>query len=484
VLLGVIVAFVLVVGAAVAVGAVTTRRATSDGPNVLVVLTDDQTLESMRVLPRTQRLLADQGTTFDGYYVSFPNCCPSRATYLTGQYSHNNDVRDNVPPAGGAQKFVAHQDDSLPVWMQEAGYQTASIGKYLNGWGENGDISPPPGWDHWFGLIDPTTYNYFSYSVSVNGQRFDYGTRPEDYQTDVLGQEVVNTITRFGQEARPWFVSFTPLAPHVGGREGVKEIWSTAVPAPRHEGLFEGEAVPASPSYNEADVSDKPTFIRQLPPLDANAEAAVVGNYRKELESLQAVDEWVERIVATLESTGQLDDTVIVFASDNGLFHGQHRNLLGKFQLYEEATHVPLIIRGGPFPSGARAPQTAVNVDLAPTILALAEAEATVPLDGRDLAPVATDPAQGRDRAVLLENFNGLTGQSSHALRGGKWFYAEHPSGERELYDVEADPYQLTNLADDPAYASVVQALAPRLAALRTCAGATCEDSDASRGRG
>ncbi|MEZ5142277.1 MAG: sulfatase-like hydrolase/transferase [Acidimicrobiales bacterium] len=231
-------------------------------------------------------------------------------------------------------------------------------------------------------------------------------------------------------------------------------------------------------------MSTKPSFIRNLKPLDANAEAAILGNYQKELEALQAVDEWVDKIVSAVQSTGQLDNTVIMFTSDNGLFHGQHRNLLGKVQLYEESTHVPLLIRGGPFPAGARAAQTTANIDLAPTILALAGAKATVPLDGRDLAPVAADPAQARDRAVLLENWNGLTGQSSHALRGGRWFYAEHPGNERELYDLQTDPYQLRNLVDDPAYTSVVQSLAPRLAALEACAGATCEDADAVRAGG
>jgi len=474
---------VVVLGLAVSVGAVVTGQSRSgDRPNVLVIMTDDQTLEEMRAMPRTKQLIGDQGTTFDEYYVSFPVCCPSRATYYSGQYAHNNGVKDNVPPLGGAGKFVPHENDSLAVWMQKAGYQTASIGKYLNGWGEDGNIAPPPGWSHWFGLIDPSTYNYFNYSVSLNGQRYDYGTKPEDYQTDVLGQEVVNTITRFGQQDAPWYVSFTPLAPHVGGREGTKEIWSTAVPAPRHEGIFRNEPLPVSPSYDEADVSKKPAFVRNLKPLDDNAKAAILGNYQKELETLQAVDEWVEKIVTTLQQTGQLDNTVIVFTSDNGLFHGQHRNLLGKVQLYEESSHVPLLIRGGSFPVGAHAPQVSANVDLAPTILKLAGASASVPLDGRDLAAVATNPADGADRSVLLENWNGLTGQTSSAIRGGRWFYGEHPGNEKELYDLQTDPYQLHNLAGDPAFASVVQALAPRLAALRTCAGASCEGSDAALG--
>ena len=181
-------------------------------PNVLVIMTDDQTLESMRVMPIVGKQLVAEGTSFSKYYVSFPNCCPSRATYLTGQYSHNTGVEDNVPPLGGAGKLKA--DETLPVWLQRSGYWTASIGKFLNTWGEDGNITPPPGWNRWFGLIDPTTYQYYGYSVSVDGQRRDYGTSPQDYQTDVLGKEVVDTIRARAGQDQPWYVSFTPLSPH------------------------------------------------------------------------------------------------------------------------------------------------------------------------------------------------------------------------------------------------------------------------------
>ena len=145
--------------------------------NVLVVMADDETLEAVRVMSNTKRLLGDQGTTFDNFYVSFPNCCPSRATFVTGQYAHNNGVTDNLPPNGGFYKL--RSDETLPVWLQRAGYYTASIGKYLNTWGQRG-IEPPPGWTHWFGLIDPTTYHYYNYSVSNDGNRQDYGSSPAD----------------------------------------------------------------------------------------------------------------------------------------------------------------------------------------------------------------------------------------------------------------------------------------------------------------
>jgi len=461
------------------------------GPNVLVIMTDDQTYESMRVMSRTNELIGRQGTVFSSYYVSFPNCCPSRATYLTGQYAHNNGVRDNLPPLGGW--AALKPDETVPVWMQRAGYRTAHIGKYLNLWGSTGqddkvgagDITPPPGYDHWFGLIDPTTYDYFNYSVSVNGERFQWGDRPEDYQTDVLGQEVVNTVTRFGAEGKPWFVSFTPLAPHTGG--GVEssptaiDLWQFPVAAPRHQGMFKGEPITRGPAWNEADVSKKPAEIRKQPPIDANFDATQIDTTRREYEALQAVDEAVEKIINTLRDTGQLDNTLILFTSDNGSFHGEHRIPYGKTKLYEEASHVPFMMRGPGVPVGVVAQQFAGNVDLAPTILAAASGTAGVALDGRDLRPLASDSTLGTNRSMLLENWITYTSDRTWALRGGQWYYSTWSNGDRELYDMSRDPYQVNNVVNEPSYAAVVASLDARLNVLKTCAGATCEDSDASR---
>ena len=461
-----------------------TARVDAEGrrrPNVLVIMTDDQTLESLRVMPNVNKQLVAEGTSFSKYYVSFPNCCPSRATYFTGQYSHNTGVEDNLPPLGGAAKLRA--DETLPVWLQRAGYWTASVGKYLNTWGQNGDIAAPPGWSKWFGLIDPTTYQYFGYSVSVDGQRRDYGTAPEDYQTDVLGKEVVDTIKARASEDQPWFISFTPLSPHAEKREVPQDEqvqnndefrWAFAKPAPRHESSLLAK-VPKPASFGVVD-DKKPPVIQSQPALGPGMLLNIEKGYQLELQTLQATDEWVGKIVDALRETGQLDDTVLLFTSDNGLFHGEHRLAFVKFFLYEPAVHLPLIMRGPGIPRNKKVQQVAVNADLTPTILSLTGATASgVAMDGMDLLPTIDPKARTADRAVLLENRSNKMSQK--AVHTGRYIYIETDGGTwRELYDLEKDPDQLRNIVDDPSAASLVAQLAQRLEKLKSCSGTACID--------
>ena len=455
-------------------------------PNVVMILTDDQTLEALRVMSNVKSLIEANGAAFDHYYASFPNCCPSRATYYTGQLAHNNGVRDNVAPNGGARKLAAA--DTLPVWMQSAGYYTAHIGKYLNTWGDNGDIAPPPGWTHWFGLIDPTTYHYFNYDVSVDGVKRHYGSEDKDYSTDILGAEVVSTIATATQSGKPFFLSFTPLAPHVQSAEksnlefrGVQ--WPVAVPAPRHAGMFKDEPLVKTASWNEPRGTTKPSFIQQKRPLTENDERLATQAYRLELETLQAVDEWVGKIVQALKDNGAYENTYLLFTSDNGLFHGEHRIPNGKLYLYEPDVHLPLLIAGPGVPKGVRVDAPAGNVDLAPTIAKLAGASpAGLVMDGRDLLPMTKDLTLGKGRAMLLEDYLGgkvLT----EAVHTERYYYAESNDGTRELYDLAVDPDQTLNLAGAALYAPVESNLRDRLAVQRTCAGATCEGSDASGGK-
>ena len=381
-------------------------------PNVVVVMTDDQTVESLRVMPRVDSMLRDEGVEFTNNFASNPLCCPSRATYLTGQYPHNHGVLRNVAPNGG---YAALDGSStLPVWLQRAGYATVHIGKYLNGYGREDPAEVPPGWDEWRGSVDPTTYSMYGYTLNENGALTTYGDPdvedPAAYQTDVYARKAVDVIERRAPDERPFFLSVAPLAPH-----GESDLGADDPPdgepgpraAPRHEGAFAAEPLPQPPSFNEADLSDKPAEIQALPPIGPNAAATIATRYRNRLETLLAVDDMVGAIVTALRRAGELDETVIVFTSDNGFLHGEHRIRQGKQHLYEESIRVPLIIRAPDLPEGATRTQPVANVDLAATILDYAEADGERAPDGRSLRRLARDRRLEPGRAILIENWCG-----------------------------------------------------------------------------
>lgn len=444
-------------------------------PNVVVIMTDDQNVSSLSVLPKTRQLLAAAGTTFSNNFVSYPLCCPSRATYLTGQYPHNHGVMGNSPPDGGYS--MLRGGETVPVWLSRAGYQSAHVGKYLNGYGAQNPREVPPGWGEWHGLVDPTTYRMWGYTINHNGVTRTYGQQdvedPALYQTDVLSTIATNYIDRTAPSAQPFMLSFAPLAPHsevgwasVNGNRNPR-------PAPRHRGAFNDAALPRPPSFDEADVSDKPAAVRQLPRLDAQAIAGITKDYRSRLESLLAVDDAVAAIVGRLVAHGELANTLIVFTSDNGWLQGEHRIPRGKIFAYEESSRVPLILRGPGIPAGATNPAFVSNVDLAATILDAADAVPGIPIDGRSLIPIAQDPPTGR--AVLIETGPKPSGNQWYAaIRVGRWSYVEHSTGERELYDLETDPYQLRSRHNDPALAPVRTQLATRLHQLQSCSATTC----------
>jgi N-acetylglucosamine-6-sulfatase len=444
-------------------------------PNILVIMTDDQRLDQMRALPKTLALLAARGTTFDNSFVDFSLCCPSRSTFLTGQYAHNHGVLANGGPHGG----YPHLDHSntLPVWLQEAGYYTAHVGKYLNNYGVDSP-APPPGWSRWFGLIDPSTYRMYHYTVSDGGTPVTYGESPRDYQTDVLATKAEEILRSRAGASQPFFLTVAPIAPHL---ERIGREQFPPRPAPRHRGKFAAEALPRGAAFDEADVENKPAHIRRRPTFTTANRAHITEIYRAQLATLLAVDDLVERLVRALDTTGQLDRTVIFFTSDNGFFLGEHRVPEGKYLPYEESIRVPLIIfdgrgsRGGGFPAGARAAQMVSNIDLAPTIVALTGARARRMMDGRPLLPLALDPGQAKDRTLLIEGYGEGQGKPPFtAVRDPRWFYAEYKNGDQELYDLRSDPAELRSLHADRVFAAVRQDLARRLARLHACAGESC----------
>jgi arylsulfatase A-like enzyme len=444
-------------------------------PNLLVIMTDDLEMDDLKALPSV-RLLAQQGTTFGNSFVGYSLCCPSRATYLTGQYNHNNGVLSNAPPDGGFGRL--DHTNTLPVWLQAAGYHTTHIGKYLNGY-ENASVrtTVPPGYSNWQGLAIGT-YRMYNYSINQNGTLVPYATTPADYQTDVLANRAVAAIRERVRLPQPFYLKFSPLAPHgsgaVAGHDG-----QGPDPAPRHRGAFADAPLDVGPAYDEADVGDKPASIRELPRISAEARAGIDTRNRRRLASLLAVDDAITRLVDELRAAGELDQTIIAFTSDNGWQEGEHRVVLGKIRVYEPSIRVPLIVRGPGFAAGAVVPAIAINVDLPRTLAAAAGAVPGRVQDGLDLREVASGSQRALARPLLNETgVPGLSNRNFHqAIRTGTHKYVEHASGERELYDLRSDPDELVNIVNDPAQAGTLAQLDARLEVLKTCAGEACIDA-------
>jgi N-acetylglucosamine-6-sulfatase len=450
-------------------------------PNVVVLETDDQTASSMWAMPNVQRLLGDEGVTFDNSFVSYALCCPSRATFLTGEYAHNNGVFDNVAPFGGYYRLYGSQ--TLPVWLSAAGYRTIHLGKYLNRYGTKDPREVPPGWTDWHGLVDPTTYRYFGFTMNENGRLRTFPRTPANYSTDVLARKAVNLIRHSARGRRPFFMWTAFLAPHFSldtrpepdDPRGMR----TPEPAPRDRNSFAGYPLPLTPAFNERSVRDKPATVRGDQRISDRLRGAIQENYQQELETLQAVDRAVARIVSALRQAGELDRTLVVFTSDNGYYYGEHRIAREKILPYEPAIRVPLLIRGPGLPAGVHLSQLVSNQDLAPTILDATGVQPGLVQDGLSLIDLMRHRHLEPGRDLLIEGLYrtarfGFPGVAFSGIRTRQWFYAEYTNGQRELYDLIGDPYELRNRDLDPHYAGIEADLAHRLAGLRTCSGAAC----------
>jgi N-acetylglucosamine-6-sulfatase len=445
-------------------------------------MTDDQTVESMRIMQQTGHLISGMGATFTNSVVTYSLCCPSRATVLTGQYPHNHGVRNNTPPDGGYARL--DHSNTLPVWLQRAGYVTGHVGKYLNRYGTMDTLEVPPGWSEWYAAIGRSAEHYYEYRLNENGIVVSYGSGPEEYLTDVYTDKAVDFIHRRAAEAAagraPFFLFIGYAAPHAGNpNEPGDPSLPTPVPAPRHKGRLAAERLPTTPAFNEADMSDKPASMRARAQLTATQVSEIGKVYRQRLESLIAVDDGVSRIVESLRSDGILEGTLIFFTSDNGFFHGEHRIAFDKTLPYEPAVKVPLLIRGPGIPPGSRISAPVANIDLAPTIVELARATAARIMDGRSLTPFLTGvrrtwPGGDGVRHVLVEDSQlGIASTRFWSIRWKAYVYTEYDNGDRELYDLGIDSAQVASRHADQDYATIQAQLAERLATMKACTGAT-----------
>lgn len=449
-------------------------------PNILLVLSDDQDMATMPIMAQVNSLWAAQGVTFTNAYASSPLCSPGRATLLTGQHAHNHGVWTNSAPGGYAGLNYA---TTLPVWLKAAGYDTGWFGKFTNDYGlvnaagatGNPCDEVPPGWDTWFAFISATNlYNH--YLTNTNGSIVKYGNAPaipgctvdstnsNSYSTDKLSQRAVAWINSHAASG-PWFLVVAPYAPHAAG--------GPPIPAPRHAGLYATDPfpIPGSLNYNEADVSDKPAVVKAFPLLTLADTTTRASFHRKRRESLLAVDELVAAVEAAIMASGQDSRTVRMFSSDNGWLNGEHRLPGLKTFVYEESAKVPLIVRGPGYQAGVTSTELVGQSDLAPTVVALAGATAERTMDGADLGPLLRGDSVAWRSSLLISSRQTA---SYDAVRTHDHMYAEHLTGESELYDMAVDPGQLESKHNDPGYATVKATLALQLQALRSCVGAGC----------
>jgi N-acetylglucosamine-6-sulfatase len=517
-------------------------------PSFVVIQTDDETYDQLYTLfnaggveipsmPNTLSMIAGRGMSFNRYYVSYPLCCPSRVTLLTGRYAHNHNVRGNVQPNGGYSGFRSRGawSHNIATWLQGAGYRTIHIGKFLNGYGDepfDTGTEVPPGWSAWHTVLNADTHHYYyGYTLNDNGaldgpfgdsgswDTREYGERDyfgcptttiEDkpclYQTDVFSRIAYEELTATSPE-QPFYMQIDYTAPHGDFRRP-----AGPEPASRHYTLFDGAPYPHSreEGFNEGNVNDKPRFIREAPYLTPEEIHTYRVYYDKALASLRSIDDGVKTVLDTLGGQHRLRNTYVIFTSDNGFFYGEHRLTGGKFLAYEPATHLPLLIRGPGIKPGTATGELAGNTDIAPTVLELAGVKPDKSVDGTSLVPFLRDPDLRTRRALLFESFvetndveaNGeptaqrvvkevqprarKSGEAKasivappkdyEGIRLGPYKYIEWPDSEKELYDINKDPNELNNLVRTPNYFPIRAFLHAQLIRLEACVGHTCRE--------
>ena len=479
-------------------------------PNILFVLTDDMSRADLHTMPGVRATITRQGIRFTRAMVSVSLCCPSRTTILRGQYAHNTGVHTNGGTNGGFESAYRKgvERSTIATWLQHSGYRTGLIGKYLNGFPNGAPPGyRPPGWTDWVTPVAGDPYNEYGYVLDVNGHRVTHGFTEQDYGTRVYLRHARRFISDAARAHRPFFLDLALYAPH-----------RPATPDPSDAHSLDGLTLPRPPSFNERDVSDKPRWLRQVPRMNAHIIERSRALFQRRRESLQAVDRAVVGLIDLLRRTHQLDNTYVVFTSDNGFHSGEHRLPAGKQTAFEEDIRVPLVIRGPGIAAGRTSGAIVGNVDFAPTFAGLAGVRPARFVDGRSLVGLLQGKRPDHPRrAYLLEHWQetgvatrqrGLpleppdhddtdtprtprsrprTGHrlrhpgivdhdripQYQGMRTDHYTYVEYVTGERELYDLRRDPHELQNVYSR-ATRRTRDGLEAALAALEECRGSAC----------
>lgn len=488
--------------------------ARKERPNVVVVMVDDMRSDEMKFAPNTRKYIRDRGLDFRNSFSPFPLCCPARASFLLGTYAHNHRVLYHEAPYG----FGSLNDRvTIATRMQGAGYQTAMVGKYLNkyGWqkskvtGRASEHYVPAGWTDWMaGLETPwrrgsgksgNTYDYFNYTQNINGRTVQ---NRGAYSSTLIGNQVQRLISTYHRSSKPFFLWVTPVAPHHGGpyesddprnvRRANGRLQKIVTPARPNwvKGLFDKwiTRAPGQPAKGpaEANVRDKPRNVRNVPETTPREKRALRDAARQRAEAIYAWDKEFGKIVSRLKATGEFENTVLMFTSDNGFYLGEHRQRMGKIKAYEPVIHVPLAIAGPGIGRGARYTPT-TTFDLTATILDIVGAKKLPAMDGSSKAPQIWGPDNGWDTPVVTEGL--LTGVrrvdaghgvprgfTTSGLRTGRYKLIRYSTGEAELYDLLTDPNELRSVWKDPAYEVVRTEMVRLWYRYKSCKQATCRE--------
>lgn len=480
-------------------------------PNVIIVLADDMRADEMRYMPNVERLIAENGVTFENSFSPDPLCCPARASLLSGQYPHNHGVLNNHSPYG-----FAGFDDSRTVAtaMKQAGYHTGFVGKYLNGYGNDPSLVTggpsktyvPAGWDDWFaslsrakdGTESGSTYNYRFTTYNDNGI-VDKSHRGQ-YQTNVIANRGMDLVDKWSGTRKPFFLLLSFVAPHDGGPVEKDDPKSVMRPDGRYEyygtpgrprwvrGTLDKEiphspGLPADGGPAEPDLSDKPDFM-QKPEFSDAERVAMLDVARQRAEALTILDMRVRDLVRTLKKNGEWKNTALVFTSDNGYFLGEHRQRPGKIKAHEPSLRVPLVIRGPGLPRGVKRYDPITTVDLTATVIALGHARRYRPHanDGTSRILTMKKGDQGWTAPIVTEGMTHTPGDAPGfddarryiGLRTPRYSFIRYATGEMELYDLLSDANEFEGKQDDPAYAGVVNELTDLWYQYKDCVGDEC----------
>lgn len=488
-------------------------------PNFLYVIVDDMRQDDLKYMPQTRKLIGGRGVRFVNSFAPYPLCCPARSSILTGRYTHNHEVYSVKKEYG----FHALDDRrTIATLLRNDGYHTVYLGKYLNRYGidppprrtsGNSVQYVPPGWSDWRASIDgglPSwhpafggTYNYTNTTLNKNGN--GYQNFRGRYQTTAYGELAERIIRARAKRSAPWFFHLSFTAPHHGKpREsddppatllpnGKRFEWNTPARPERVWGRFDDRISEApGADWRDPDISDKPNYIKRRPAPNRAAKRAMLEVTRQRAESLWVVDRQVRRLVRALRDTGQLDETVVVFTSDNGELLGEQRNLQGKIWPHEASLRVPLLMRGPGIPAGEVRRDPITSLDIMATF---ADAAGVTPYanDGVSLWGVARNGDKGWSRAILTETDNmghrardtDLAGEPREdgeprdirfliGIRTARYLYVDVEGQKDELYDLREDPEQYRNLVGIPEYADIRALLAAELKRMRACKGDVC----------